>query len=170
MNHNFLKRIIYSIFLIVALVPFGCGGYTDTVKKAPDFTLKDLLGNSVSLQQYRGKVVLLDFWATWCRPCHYSIPELVELQKKYMDQGLVILGVSVDSPLQINNRYLSAFKEKYGINYTILRADEKTTTEYLGNSDFYIPTMFVVNRDGVIVNKHEGFIPGQVEKSLKKIL
>jgi len=170
MNHNFLKRIIYSIFLIVAVVLFGCGGDTDTVKKAPDFTLKDLLGNIVSLQQYRGKVVLLDFWATWCRPCHYSIPELVELQKKYMDQGLVILGVSVDNPFQIKNRDLSAFKEKYGINYKILRADGKTTTEYLGNGDFYIPTMFVVDRDGVIVNKHEGFIPGQVEKSLKKIL
>ncbi len=170
MHLNFFKKIIYLIFLMIPILLLGCSSNKDTSTIAPDFTLKDLSGNIVSLQQYRGKIVLLDFWATWCPPCRYSIPEQVEIQNKYRDQGLVILGISVDDPLQVNNRYLSAFKEKYKINYTILRADEKTTAKYFGNSNFPIPTIFFVNRDGMIVNKHQGFLPGAIEKSLKKIL
>ena len=170
MHLNFLKKIIYSTFLILVVLFFGCSRNTDTGKLAPDFTLKDLSDNSVSLQQYRGNLVLLDFWATWCTPCRYSIPELVKIQDKYRDQGVVILGVSVDDPLRVNNRYLSAYKEKYKINYTILMADEKTIVKYLGNNNFAIPTIFIINRDGMIVTKGVGFLPGAVEKSLKKIL
>jgi len=154
----------------MSILLLGCRSSADSSKTAPDFTLKDLSGNSVSLQQYRGKVVLLDFWATWCVPCRYSIPELVELQDKYRDQGLVVIGISVDSPLEVNNNYISAFKEKYKVNYTILRADQETTVKYFGNRNYAIPTMFFINRDGMIVNKRMGFIPGAAEKSLTKIL
>ena len=170
MHLNLIRKIIYATLLIISVLLFGCRNNADTSKIAPDFTLKDLTGNSVSLQQYRGKVVLLDFWATWCPPCRYSIPELVEIQDKYRDQGLVVIGISVDDPLQINNNYISAFKEKYKVNYTILRADEKTKVSYFGNRNFAIPTTFFINRDGLIVNKGMGFIPGAVEKSLTKIL
>jgi len=170
MHLNFLKNIIYSTFLIIPILLFGCSSNADTSKAAPDFTLKDLSGNNVSLQQYRGKVVLLDFWATWCLPCRYSIPELVEIQDKYRDQGLVILGVSVDDPLQVNNGYMLAYKEKYKINYTILWADANTIAQYLGSSNFTIPTIFFINRDGMIMSKGVGYLPGAVEKSLKKIL
>jgi cytochrome c biogenesis protein CcmG/thiol:disulfide interchange protein DsbE len=148
----------------------GCRNNADISKIAPDFTLKDLSGNNVSLQQYRGNVVLLDFWATWCIPCRYSIPEMVEIQDKYRDQGLVIIGISVDDPIQVNDKYISAFMEKYKINYTILRSDEETTIRYFGNGNFAIPTVFFINRDGMIVKKGMGFIPGAVEKSLTKII
>ena len=167
---NFVRKIIYASLLITPVLILGCRNNADSSKTAPDFTLKDLSGNSVSLQQYRGKVVLLDFWATWCQPCRYSIPELVELQDKYKDRGLVVIGISVDNPLQVNNNYISAFKEKYKVNYTILRADQETTVKYFGNGNYAIPTMFFINRDGMIVNKRMGFIPGAVEKSLAKIL
>ena len=170
MHFNIIRKIIYSSLLIISVLLSGCGNNTDPNINAPDFTLKDLSGNSVSLHQYRGKVVLLDFWATWCLPCRHSIPELVELQDKYRDKGLVVIGISVDDPLQANNNYLSAYMEKYKINYTILRADEKTTVSYFGNGNFAIPTIFFINRDGLIVNKGMGFIPGAVEKSLTKIL
>jgi len=170
MHNNFIRKIIYSTLLIIPVLLFGCRNNTDTSKIAPDFTLKDLSGNIVSLQQHRGKVVLLDFWATWCLPCRYSIPELVEIQDKYRDHGLVVIGISVDDPIQVNDKYISAFKEKYKINYTILRSDEKTKVRYFGNGNFAIPTIFFINRDGMIVNKGMGFIPGAVEKSLTKIL
>jgi peroxiredoxin len=170
MHINFLKKIIYPTFLIALILLFGCSSNADTANLAPDFTLKDLSGNSISLQQYKGKVVLLDFWATWCLPCRYSIPELVEIQDKYRDQGLVILGISVDDPLQVNDRYMLAYKEKYKMNYTILRADDKTTAEYMGRSNFSIPTIFLIDRDGRIVSKGVGYSPGAVERSLRKIL
>jgi peroxiredoxin len=170
MHFNIIRKIIYLSLLIIPVLLSGCGNNTDPNINAPDFTLKDLSGNSVSLHQYRGKVVLLDFWATWCLPCRHSIPELVELQDKYRDKGLVIIGISVDDPLQVNNNYISAFMEKYRVNYTILRADQKTTVRYFGNGSYAIPTTFFINRDGMIVNKGMGFIPGAVEKSLAKIL
>ena len=124
----------------------------------------------VSLKQYAGDIVLLDFWATWCPPCRQSIPELVSLQKKYSDQGVIILGISLDNPQQITDDYLSAFKRKFEINYPILRADQAVYQDYFGTENVAIPTMFVINRDGKIVDKHVGFVPGAVEESIKKLL
>src|SRR4030042_3681066 len=170
MHLKFIRKIIYSTLLIIPILLLGCRSNADSSKIAPDFTLKDLSGNSVSLQQYRGKVVLLDFWATWCQPCRYSIPELVDIQDKYRDKGLVVIGISVDDPRKVTNKYIAAFKEKYKVNYTILRADEKISATYFGKRNFPIPTIFLINREGMIVNKHTGFIPGAVEKLLTKIL
>ena len=169
MSLTLLRKIFYTTCLVIPVLILGCSRDADTEVMAPDFSLKDLSGNTVSLNQYRGNVVLLDFWATWCTPCRSSIPELVELQKRYRDRGLVILGISVDDPEMANNKYLSAFKEKYKINYTILRADQKVTRKYFGNSNFSVPTLFVVNSEGVVVDMHVGFMPGTVEKSLIKI-
>ena len=169
MTLNLLRKIFYSTCLIIPVMILGCSSNADTEVIAPDFSLEDLSGNTVSLNQYRGHVVLLDFWATWCAPCRKSIPELVEIQEKYRDRGLVILGISVDDPSQANDKYLSAFKEMYKINYTILRADQKVTRKYFGNKNFSVPTLFVVNPEGVVVDSHLGYMPGAVESSLKKI-
>ena len=147
----------------------GCNTNAGTLDKAPDFTLKDLDGNEVTLSQYKGNVVLLDFWATWCPPCQGSIPELVDLQDKYLKEGLVILGVSVDEPRQINNEYLSAFKKKFRINYTVLRVTKKVMRDYFGNRTISLPTLLIIDREGFILEKHTGFRPGVVEKSLKII-
>ena len=170
MRYRFQKRVFLSNCLIIAILILGCSSNADTEVVAPDFSLEDLSGNTVSLNQYKGNFVLLDFWATWCDPCKKSIPELVELQEKYRDKGLVILGVSVDDPKEANDKYMSAFKEKYNINYTILRADQKVIRKYFGNTEFSVPTMFVINPDGVVVNKHVGYLPGYVEASLEKLL
>jgi peroxiredoxin len=160
--------LLFSCFL--SLLLFGCGTNADTKEvKAPDFTLQDLSGKSISLSQYAGSTVILDFWATWCPPCRMSIPELVKLQDAYRDKGLVILGISVDSA-DTQNAYLLSFKEKYKINYPILRIDDKTTAKYFGNSEFSIPTLFIVNREGIVVDMQSGYSPGAVERSLKKIL
>ena len=83
---------------------------------------------------------------------------------------MVVIGISVDNPREVNNKYISAFKEKYKVNYTIVRTDTKTTATYFGKKNFPIPTIFLINREGMIVNKHQGFIPGAVEKLLTKIL
>ena len=166
-NHT-IKSFL-KVFLIVSLMFFGCNTNAGTVDKAPDFKLSDLEGNEVSLSQYKGKVVILDFWATWCPPCQGSIPELVNLQNKYLEEGLVILGISTDDPRQTNNEYLLSFKKKFRINYTILRVTKKMMRDYFGNRSMPLPTLLIVNREGFIVEKHTGFRPGVVEKSLETI-
>jgi len=137
---------------------------------APEFTLKDLSGNEVSLKELKGQIVLLDFWATWCPPCRRSIPELVAIQGKYKDQGLVILGVSTDDPRKTGDKSLLAFKNQYRINYSILRADYDVTMSYFGTTQMAIPSLFVIDREGGVVAKIVGYQPGVVEKKLKKLL
>jgi cytochrome c biogenesis protein CcmG, thiol:disulfide interchange protein DsbE len=167
-SKNPIKIILrlLSVFTVIFLASYS--NASEKKVKAPDFTLVDISGKSVSLSQYLGKIVIIDFWATWCPPCRMSIPELVQLQNKYREKGLVILGISFDSA-DTKNDYLSAFKEKYKINYTVLRADDKTTEKYFGGSQIDIPTLFIIDRGGMVVDMHSGYSPGAVEKSLIKI-
>ncbi len=165
-----LWRIWVFACLISFLFLYGCDKEIKTLQTAPDFTLRDLNGNAVSLKDYRGKIVLLDFWATWCAPCRLSIPELVELQKKYRDQGVVVLGISMDDPEMFPDAYILAFKEAFKINYTILRGDQNVAVDYFGIKNMVIPTLFVINREGKIADKIVGYAPGAVENSLKRVL
>jgi peroxiredoxin len=137
---------------------------------APDFILPDLSGNEVSLKQFKGQIVLLDFWATWCLPCRRSIPELIDIQEKYEDQDLVILGVSVDDPRKANDNVLLAFKKRYKINYSILRVTRSVGIDYFGNTQMAIPTLFVIDREGGVASKIVGYQPGVVERELNKLL
>jgi cytochrome c biogenesis protein CcmG/thiol:disulfide interchange protein DsbE len=140
------------------------------VGPAPDFRLEDISGKSLSLNDVKGKVVIVDFWATWCGPCLMSIPELVDLQEKYKAKGLVIVGISVDDD-KVSKGELVAFKEKMRINYPILRANNKVYEDYFGRtSGFSIPTLFVIDREGKVRDRFVGFRPGLVEKSVQSLL
>lgn len=169
----FIRRSWVTALAVLAalLMAYGCGSKGEPGKPAPDFLLEDLAGKAVSLSASKGSVVLLDFWATWCPPCLMSIPELVDLQKKYMDKGLVVIGISVDDPRQVSNGDLLSFRERMGINYRIVRADAKVMTDYFKNTDeMAIPTMFIIGRDGKVIEKKVGFMPGALEKSLARVL
>ena len=169
MHINFRLKFSTLTFLGIFLL-FSLGnGEADVQQKAPDFTLRDLSGNTVSLKDYRGQTVLLDFWATWCVPCRKSMPELVKLQKKYRNKGLVIFGLSIDNPQHYDNQYLLGFKKRLKINYRVLRADEKVIRDYLGAKPAGIPILFVIDREGRIADKVIGFSPGAAERSLKKL-
>jgi cytochrome c biogenesis protein CcmG/thiol:disulfide interchange protein DsbE len=169
-----IKKHLISYTFISLLLGFsfqGCSQEEASKKQtAPDFTLQDLSGMEVSLRQHKGQVVLLDFWATWCGPCRMSIPELVRLQEKYQDQGLVVLGVSADDPRKTSNQTLMAFKDQFKINYSILRADAFVKRAYFGNGQMPLPTLFVIDREGVVVDSIVGYMPGAVESSLKKLI
>ena len=164
------SRIWVFASLILFLFLYGCEQEVEALQAAPDFTLRDLNGDNVSLKKYRGKIVLLDFWATWCPPCRLSIPELVELQKKYRGEGVVVLGISMDDPEMFPDKYILAFKEAFKMNYTILRADQKVAMDYFGTANMAIPTLFVINREGKLTDKIVGYAPGAVENSLKRVL
>ena len=117
---------------------------------APDFKLTGLDGKPVTLADSKGKVILLNFWATWCGPCRAEIPDLVELQEKYKDR-LQILGLVVDDDDQ---DAIKAFVEKFGINYPVAAATDDIRIQYGGIPA--LPTSFVLDAEGRIVQKHEG--------------
>lgn len=120
----------------------------------PEWKLTDLNGHEVGSAGLKGKVVVLDFWATWCVPCIGEIPGYIELQKKYGPQGLVIVGVSVDNK---KPDYVKKFVQAKGMNYTVAMADDSIVDAFGGFES--IPTTFLINREGRIVNRKVGALP-----------
>jgi len=166
MNFKGVYGIGIFVYLSFVLLATGCEKQIEAGPFAPDFTLSDLSGQTVSLEQHRGSVVLLDFWATWCGPCRMTIPLLAKLQKQYKDKGLVILGVSVDDPQLVNDSDLLYYKKMAQIDYQLLRYNQKVMQDYFSGQQVAIPTMFVIDRKGRIRDKIVGFQPETLERSL----
>lgn len=118
---------------------------------APDFELATVDGAKVKLSDFRGKAVLLNFWATWCGPCKIEMPWFVELQKEYGPQGLQILGVAMDEADQGD---IAKFAHDMGVNYPILIGKDEVGTSYGGVN--VLPTTFFVDRDGKLVAREFG--------------
>ncbi|MEJ2568608.1 MAG: TlpA disulfide reductase family protein [candidate division WOR-3 bacterium] len=129
---------------------------------APDFTLKDTADNEHSLYDYRGKVVLVNFWATWCPPCMVEIPHLIELYRKYKENGVVILGLSLDTDL----KRIKIFVEKNNMEYPVLVEARDLIKTYAIKG---IPTAYLIDKDGIIVEKFVGYTPG-AEKDIEKLI
>lgn len=130
-----------------------------------DFTLTDMNGKSVNLADYKGRPVLINFWATWCPPCKQEIPAFIELQDKYRDQGFVVLGVSTDDPADA----LQQFAAEYKMNYPVLQGTEELMDEY--GPIWAIPVSIFVKRDGTICKKHMGPASKEdFEKDIKALL
>ena len=134
----------------------------DAAKPAPEVTLKDLAGSDVSLAQYRGKVVLLNFWATWCEPCRIEIPWLIEFQQKYGPRGFIVLGVAMDDE---GKKVVESFvqRERFDVdgrqmamNYPILLGNDEVADKFGGLIG--IPTSALITRDGKVVNKIIGLV------------
>jgi len=115
------------------------------VGPAPAWSLKSLDGKSIGLAELKGKVVVVDFWATWCPPCVHEIPGYIALQKKYADRGLVIVGLSVD---QKGASVVEAFAKAKGVNYPLALATPEIVEAFGGVEG--IPTTFLIDRDGKI--------------------
>jgi cytochrome c biogenesis protein CcmG, thiol:disulfide interchange protein DsbE len=132
---------------------------------APEFKIKDLDGNDLSLASSRGKVVLLNFWATWCGPCRAEIPSLIALQQRYKDQ-IQIIGLDVDDD---DEKAVRGFATDEGINYPIALTPNKVRLDYGGIAA--LPTLFVINSEGKVVQKHVGlFNPALYEIEVRALL
>ena len=133
---------------------------------APDFELTSLDGKRVKLSDYRGKAVLLNFWATWCGPCKVEMPWFVDLQKRYGNDGLVVLGVAMDDT---EAPKIAQFASDMGVNYPVLLGTDKVSEEY-GNVEF-LPTSFYIDRDGKFIGKGVGLLDRkEVEANVQKAL
>jgi thiol-disulfide isomerase/thioredoxin len=140
--------------------------FASNPQAVPPFLVRDINGGVVSTAEWHGKVVLLNFWATWCPPCREEIPELVELQSRYKDR-LQVIGISMDDPEDVAG--VKRFSEREGVNYPIVMASREILMEYGGVPA--LPTSFVVNTDGKIVQKHVGLYPTFVyETELRSLL
>ena len=138
-----------------------------TGKPAPlHFTLKDMNGADVKLASFKGKVILLNFWATWCGPCKAEIPSLVELQHQYADD-LVVLGFSVDDTVDKMKPYAAQYK----INYPLLVGNGREDVQEAFGPLFGIPVSVIIGRDGKIAKKHSGIATkSQFEREIKALL
>jgi peroxiredoxin len=133
---------------------------------APDFALKDADGKTVRLSDYRGKVVLLDFWATWCGPCKFEIPWFMEFERKHKDKGLVVLGVSMDDD---GWDAVKPFVNELGINYRIVLGNDSTAENYGGVEA--LPTTFLIDREGKIAAVHVGLTSkSELEHGIEELL
>ena len=179
-----MKRnaFLFAIMMVAILAMLATGKYLDRARSsghgapklvgdvrgvtAPAFDLATLDGRRVKLSDYRGKAVLLNFWATWCSPCKVEMPWFVDLQKKYGNDGLVILGVAMDDS---EPPKIAQFANEMGVNYPVLLGTDKVSEDY-GNVEF-LPTSFYINRDGKIVGKGTGLLGrGEIEENIRKAL
>lgn len=135
-------------------------------KPAPDFTLASLDGGTLKLSDFRGKAVLLNFWATWCEPCKVEMPWFVDLQKKYGPQGLQVLGVAMDDS---SPKDIADFAKKMGVNYPIAIGKEAVGDQYGGIP--YLPSTFYIGRDGKVVDRVFGLVnKSDIESNIQKAL
>ena len=134
-------------------------------KDAPDFALQDLQGKQVKLSDFRGKAVLLNFWATWCGPCKVEMPWFVELQKQYGPQGLEIVGVALDDS---GKDTIQKFAKDMGVNYTILQGQDAVGDAY---GAIGLPTSYFIDRSGKIIDSASGLVNrSEIEDNIKKSL
>ena len=144
-------------------------------KPAPDLTLRDLDGKDLSLAQYKGKVVLVNFWATWCEPCQVEIPWLIEMQQKYADRGFTVLGIAMDeegasvvTPWVTKERF-DVNGSKSQMNYPIVIGDDAAADKFGGLLGY--PTSVLISRDGKVVKRITGIISyDEMSKSIESQL
>ncbi|MEM7828337.1 MAG: TlpA disulfide reductase family protein [Candidatus Aenigmatarchaeota archaeon] len=164
---RWIKILLIFLFFLFILFYFSRTEKVATVgMPAPDFSLKDLDGKEYKLSQFRGKVVFLNFWATWCPPCRSEIPSMNALNERLKGDSFVMMGVSIDrdSPENIKN-----FSKEFGVNFLILHdRDGKVAYKRYGITG--VPETFIIDKKGVLVKKIIGAIDWSNEEVIKEIV
>ena len=158
-----------KILLICLLLPltnaFGVTGLVG--QPAPDFALKSLTGENLRLSEFRGEVVMINFWATWCGPCKVEIPGFIELYTRYRSQGLQVLGFDVDDSIPILKQYVQQMK----MNYPVLIGQGREDVLEAYGPMIGLPTTVIISRDGKICSRHTGLTEkATFEEAIKALL
>jgi thiol-disulfide isomerase/thioredoxin len=157
-----MRRMILPAALLLAATVAHAQG----VQKPPPLTFKDIRGRNIRLSQYKGKVVLLNFWATWCPPCRAEMPDLVKMQREYAKQGLQVVGVTYP-PETVSK--VRRFVRRLGVNYPIVLGTKETKA--LFDKGETLPLTVVIDRDGNIRETIEGILlPEEFEQKVKPLL
>ena len=155
---NLMAGLVFSIFAAASLASSGMEGHM-----APDFVLKSSSGENLRLSEYRGDVVMINFWATWCGPCRQEMPLLDELYARYQRVGFNLLGVNIDDDSQRAMRMV----DELGIRFPILFDERKEVSE-LYNVEA-MPATILVDREGNVRYVHHGYKPGYEDRYLDQI-
>ena len=159
-----MKRAVQSIVFFVVLATFF--SVTTKAQELPLLELKDIHGRQVKLSDYKGKVLLLNFWATWCPPCRAELPDLISWQRKYRKHGLQLVGVTYP-PTDLQK--VRNFARRIKINYPILLGTKQTMTLFVENET--LPTTIVIGRDQTIRAVIEGILlPEEFDLKVKPLL
>jgi len=166
-----VKKVILLVILVSGLIIAGCSFGSEssvalTGKLAPDFHLQNLDGQSVSLSDFRGKTVLINFWTTWCPPCRYEMPFLQEIYDEWSDRGLMVLAVDIgERPAKVKE-----FVRSNNLTLPVLLDTERDTVQKYVISAY--PTTFFIDKDGIILGRITGAFPSKeaIEKVLVEIM
>jgi peroxiredoxin len=177
MNRKTIGFVI-TVFLILMFIgirssrtsnstsPVATGGTNSHAQAAPEFQLKTLDGLAVKLSDFRGKAVVLNFWATWCAPCRVETPWLVDLYRKYKEQGLEIVGISMDEG---SPEHVEKFVREMNVSYTVLMGNNSVSDSYGGVR--FLPQTFFIDRDGEIASQRLGLkSKNDLENDIKRLL
>ena len=158
------KRRMLSKLVATALVSSALSASAVTVKdNAPDFTLKSLEGTNLRLEEYRGQVVLINFWASWCGPCRQEMPLLDRIHQRYQDAGFAVLGVNVEGEASAARKITDKTKVTFPV---LIDAGQQVSEEYEVEA---MPSTVLVDRDGVVRYIHKGYKPGDEAKYLEVV-
>lgn len=164
---SFKRALLVTIAASFLSVPGPVDAAPRTGQTAPDFKVISTTGQTISQENYRGYVLILDFFATWCQPCRQSIPHLVEMNRKFGKQGLQVLGLSVDEE---GERAVKTFIDEFRVNYPLALAGDTTTSDFGVRS---VPVMFLIDKKGKIVEVYRGYTDDRarsLEQSIKRLL